>query len=96
MHTRVTEIRYLAISPEFKVLDELKDYLDLYWQYDFIPHYDGDLSPSIFTGHWVGHPAGGTHPVVNELLKLMTIHTMVTVCASKVSQQIDKFSIVYT
>ena len=57
-HTRATEIRYLAISPEFKALDELKHYLDLYWQYDIIFHYDGDLSPSIFTGHWDGHPAG--------------------------------------
>ena len=76
-HTRATDIRYLALSPSFRALDELKFYLDLYWQHNIIPCYEDDLPPSFFTGDWVGHPAGhltsigyvSTNPRVTELLK---------------------------
>ena len=42
----------------FKAIDELKFYMDLYWHYSFIPEYNDDLSPSTFSGEWIGHPAG--------------------------------------
>ena len=57
-HTRANEIRHLSLSPNFKAIDELKFYMDLYWHYSFIPEYNDDLSPSTFSGEWVGHPAG--------------------------------------
>lgn len=53
-HTRANEIRHLAVSPNFQAIDELKFHMDLYWYYSS----NDDLSPSTFSGQWVGHPAG--------------------------------------
>ena len=58
-HSRAHQIRYLSISPNFEQLTELKFYLDLYWQYTFIPSYEDEfLEPTILTGTYVGHPSG--------------------------------------
>ena len=57
-HTRATEVRYFAPSPTFQRIDELKFFMDLYWSHTFIPVYDDDLQPSLFSGHYVGHPSG--------------------------------------
>ena len=76
-HTRATTIRYLALPPTFRKLDDLKFFLDHYYNYTFIPSYEDPFEPSFITGHSVGHPSGNictigyktSNPLVDELLQ---------------------------
>ena len=77
-HTRTTQIRNLSLSINFKALDQLKFYLDLYWNQTFIPYYDP--SPTLRSGRYVGHPSGkltligyisSNAPTNHQLLELL-------------------------
>ena len=57
-HTRAAQLCYFALSPTFQLNDQLKFYLDLYWNCTFIPDYAENLEPLLLGGTYIGHQSG--------------------------------------
>ena len=57
-HARATQLRYFALSPAFQLNDQLKFYLDLYWNRTFIPEYADNWEPLLLGGTYIGHQSG--------------------------------------
>ena len=57
-HTRATEVRFLALSPTFQQTDQLKYYLDLYWNRMYLLDYAHNPEPAFFSGNYIGHQSG--------------------------------------